>query len=171
MKLTKKIFAVVLAVLLTAAVFAGCSKADDTAKDTDKETKGTLVMATNAEFPPYEYFENDKIVGIDAEIAQAICDKLGYDLQIEHIEFDSIIPGIQGGKYDFGAAGMTVTDERMEQVSFTSSYATGIQSIIVSADSDIKTADDLFKGGLTIGVQKGTTGDLYCTWGILKMRV
>ena len=166
MKLTKKILAVVLAVLLTAAVFAGCSKADDTAKDTDKETKGTLVMATNAEFPPYEYFENDKIVGIDAEIAQAICDKLGYDLQIEHIEFDSIIPGIQGGKYDFGAAGMTVTDERMEQVSFTSSYATGIQSIIVSADSDIKTADDLFKGGLTIGVQKGTTGDLYCTWDI-----
>ena len=169
MKSFKKILAVLLAVLMTGAVFAACTKADnnaDTTEPSSNATKGTLVMATNAEFPPYEYFEGDKIVGIDAEVAQAICDKLGYELKIEHIEFDSIIPGIKGGKYDFGAAGMTVTEERQKEVSFTSSYATGIQSIIVKSDSDIKTADDLFKGGLKIGVQKGTTGDLYCTWDI-----
>lgn len=167
MKFTKKILAVLLAAVLVCACFAGCSKAaNDDAADANKEEKKTLIMATNAEFPPYEYFENDKVIGIDAEIAQAICDKLGYELKIEHIEFDSIIPGVQGGKYDFGMAGMTVTEERQKQVSFTQSYAKGVQSIIVKEGSDIKTADDLSKGGLKIGVQKATTGDLYCTWDI-----
>lgn len=165
MKFTKKILAVLLAAVLACACFAGCSKKADDA-NANKEEKKTLIMATNAEFPPYEYFENDKVIGIDAEIAQAICDKLGYELKIEHIEFDSIIPGVQGGKYDFGMAGMTVTEERQKQVSFTQSYAKGVQSIIVKEGSDIKTADDLSKGGLKIGVQKATTGDLYCTWDI-----
>ena len=163
MKIAKRILAALLAVVIVGACFAACSKANT---DAPAETKGTLTMATNAEFPPYEYFENEVIVGIDAEVAQAICDKLGYELKIEHIDFDSIIPGIQGGKYDFGMAGMTVTDERLESVNFTQSYATGIQAIIVPEGSDIKTADDLFKGGITIGVQKGTTGDLYATWDI-----
>lgn len=156
----KKILAVVLAVLTICFAFVGCSG------NKEAEEKKTLTMATNAEFPPYEYFENNKIVGIDAEVAKAICDKLGYNLKIEHIEFDSIIPGIKGGKFDFGAAGMTVTPEREKEVSFTTSYATGIQAIIVTEDSKIATADDLFKGDVTIGVQKGTTGDLYCTWDI-----
>ncbi|MCH5320533.1 MAG: amino acid ABC transporter substrate-binding protein [Eubacterium sp.] len=160
MKLAKRILAALLAVAMVAVLFAGCTNGTE-----GTETK-TLTMATNAEFPPYEYFENEKIVGIDAEIAQAICDKLGYELVIEHIDFDSIIPGIQGGKYDFGMAGLTVTEERLANVNFTQSYATGIQAIIVAEGSDIKTADDLFNGGITIGVQKGTTGDLYSTWDI-----
>ena len=160
MKMAKKLIAILLAAALVVVCFVGCSNAKS------QEEKKTLIMATNAEFPPYEYFEGDKIVGIDAEVAQAICDKLGYDLKIEHIEFDSIIPGIKGGKFDFGAAGMTVTPEREKEVSFTTSYATGIQSIIVKEGSDIKTANDLSKGGVKIGVQKGTTGDLYCTWDI-----
>lgn len=94
-------------------------------------SKGKLVMATNAEFEPYEYHEGDAIVGIDADIAQAICDKLGYELEIMDIEFDAILPAVQSGKADFGAAGMTVTPEREENVSFTSTYANASQVIIV----------------------------------------
>ena len=92
---------------------------------------GTLTMATNAYFPPYEYYEGDAIVGIDAEFAKAICDKLGYELKIEDMEFDSIIPAISSGKADFGAAGMTVTEDRLQNVDFTDSYCTGIQSVLV----------------------------------------
>lgn len=128
----------------------------------------TLTMATNAEFPPYEFMEDGKVVGIDAEIAQAIADKLGKELVIENVDFDSLIPGVQTGKYDFVMAGMTVTDERKEQVNFTQTYATGVQVIIVKEGSEITSADDLFKDGANnkIGVQLATTGDLYCTWDI-----
>ena len=92
---------------------------------------GKLTMGTNAYFPPYEYYEGETIVGIDAEFAKAICDKLGYELVIEDMEFDSIIPAVNSGKVDFGAAGMTVTEERLESVDFTESYCTGVQSVIV----------------------------------------
>ena len=99
-------------------------------KDVDR-SNGTLVMATNAEFEPYEYHEGDDIVGIDADIAQAICDKLGYELKIEDMEFDSILPAVQSGKADFGAAGMTVTEDRKSSVDFTDTYADASQVIIV----------------------------------------
>ena len=92
---------------------------------------GTLTMATNAYFPPYEYYEGEEIVGIDAEFAKAICDYLGYELKIEDMEFASIIPAINSGKADFGAAGMTVTEDRLANVDFTDSYCTGIQSVLV----------------------------------------
>ncbi|MEG0228261.1 MAG: transporter substrate-binding domain-containing protein, partial [Lachnospiraceae bacterium] len=95
-------------------------------------TKGELVMATNAEFPPYEYYEGEEIKGIDADFAKAIAAKLGMSLKIEDMAFDSIITAVQGGKADFGAAGMTVTDERKSQVDFSDSYYTGRQVIIVS---------------------------------------
>ena len=97
----------------------------------DVERKGTLVMATNAYFPPYEYYAGGDIVGIDADIAQAICDELGYELEIKDMEFDAIIPAIASGKADFGAAGMTVTEDRLKNVDFTDSYATAKQVIIV----------------------------------------
>ena len=99
-------------------------------EDVDR-SNGTLVMATNAEFEPYEYHEGDDIVGIDADIAQAICDKLGYELKIEDMEFDSILPAVQSGKADFGAAGMTVTEDRKSSVDFTDTYANASQVIIV----------------------------------------
>ena len=99
-------------------------------EDVDR-SNGTLVMATNAEFEPYEYHEGDDIVGIDADIAQAICDKLGYELKIEDMEFDSILPAVQSGKADFGAAGMTVTEDRKSSVDFTDTYADASQVIIV----------------------------------------
>lgn len=130
--------------------------------------EGYLTMATNAQFPPYEFYDSDKIVGIDAEIAAAIADKLGLELQIEDMEFDSIIEAIKGGKADIGLAGMTVTPERAEDVNFTESYATGVQVVIVTEDSSISSVDDLFAEGAShvIGVQRNTTGDLYTTWDI-----
>ncbi len=108
--------------------------------DTDKPN---LVMATNAEFPPYEYIEGDMYYGIDVEVAKIIADELGYDLVIENVAFDSIIPGVQAGKYDMGMAGMTVTESRLESVDFSTSYATGIQAVIVKEGGTIQTIEDL----------------------------
>lgn len=92
---------------------------------------GELHMATNAFFEPYEYYDGDTIVGIDAMTAQAICDKLGYKLVIDDMDFDAIVTAVQTGKADFGMAGMTVTDERLESINFTDSYTTATQVIIV----------------------------------------
>lgn len=102
----------------------------ETPEGTD-HSKGELVMATNAEFEPYEYHEGDAIIGIDVDIARAICDKIGYELKIEDMEFDSILPSVAAGKADFGAAGMTVTDERKENADFTDTYANATQVVIV----------------------------------------
>lgn len=99
-------------------------------EDVDR-SNGTLVMATNAAFEPYEFYDGDTIVGIDAEMAQAVCDKLGYELKIEDMEFDSIINAVQSGKADIGVAGMTVTEDRLKSIDFTDSYTTATQVIIV----------------------------------------
>ena len=159
----KKIIAIMLAVVLAATsafVLASCGSESDTKSDSDSASKGELHMATNAFFEPYEYYEGDKVVGIDAEIAKAICDKMGYELVIDDMDFDSIITAVTSGKADFGMAGMTVTDERKESVDFTDSYTTATQVIIVKEGSDkVKNADDLEKA--SIGVQLGTTGDIY----------
>lgn len=92
---------------------------------------GELHMATNAFFEPYEYYEGDEIVGIDAMAAKAICDKLGYELVIDDMDFDSIITAVQSGKADFGMAGMTITEERLNAINFTDTYTTATQVIIV----------------------------------------
>ena len=123
--------------------------------------EGTLTMATNAYFPPYEYYDGQDIIGIDADIAKAIADKMGLELKIEDMEFDSIITAVSTGKADLGLAGMTVTPDRQKNVDFSDSYATGIQSIIVKEDSTITKIDDL--QGKKIGVQLSTTGDIYAT--------
>lgn len=163
----KKLIALALVSVMLLGLLAGCTAAD---KESDNELNlvesGKLIMATNAAFPPYEYLEGNKIVGIDAEIAEAIAKKLGLELVIDDMEFDSIVEAVKGGKADIGLAGMTVTDERKEAVNFTTSYATGVQVIIVTEDSTITCADDLFAEGAfhTIGVQRNTTGDLYTTW-------
>lgn len=102
----------------------------ETPADAD-HSKGTLVMATNAEFEPYEYHDGDGIVGIDVDLARAICDKMGYELKVEDMEFDSILPSIQAGKADFGAAGMTITPDREKNVDFTDTYANATQVVIV----------------------------------------
>ena len=123
--------------------------------------EGTLTMATNAQFPPYEYYDGDDVIGIDADIAKAIADKMGLKLKIEDMEFDSIITAVSTGKADLGLAGMTVDPERQKNIDFSDSYATGVQVIIVKEDSTIAKPDDL--KGKKIGVQLATTGDQYAT--------
>ena len=148
----KKIIALVLAMLMVLTA-AACAE--------------TLKMGTNAQFPPYEYYDDEtgEIVGIDAEVAAAIAAKLGMELEIEDMDFDSLIPAVANGKIDVVLAGLTVTEERKQNVDFTASYATGVQVIIVPEGSEV-TLDALFAEGAShkIGVQQGTTGDLYCTW-------
>ena len=151
----KKIISLILAVVMIAAfaaVFTSCSG-----------SKEKLTMATNAQFPPYEYYEGGKIVGIDAEIASLIANKLGMELEIVDIEFDSIVTGVETGKYSMGMAGMTVTEDRLKNVNFSDSYATGVQVVIVTEDSAITSVDDLGADGATykIGVQIATTGSIY----------
>lgn len=146
----KKVLALIMATVLAVCVFAACGATDEAA---------TLKMGTNAAFPPYEYKEGEAFVGIDVEIADAIAKELGTTLEVVDMEFDSIIPAVQKGEVNFGMAGMTVTDERKLEVDFTSSYATGVQVVIVAEGSEIATLDDL--EGKKIGTQLGTTGDIY----------
>ena len=179
----KKILALILAMMMVLCMFAACGGENATtpttgATEASKATEGTeanealttveagkLTMATNAYFPPYEFYEGDKIVGIDAEIAAAIAEKLGLELVISDMQFDSIITAVKEGSADFGLAGMTVTEERLEEVDFSISYASGVQSIIVKEGSPITTVDDLYAEGAAykVGVQLGTTGDIYAT--------
>lgn len=141
----------------------GSTQADGDSQTAPAEVKtvkeGVLTMATNATFPPYEYYEGNEIVGIDAEIAQAVAQKLGLELKIEDMEFNSITIAVTQGRADIGLAGMTVTEDRLEAVDFSEPYATGIQVVIVTEDSDIQSIDDL--KDKKIGVQLMTTGDIY----------
>ena len=119
-------------------------------------------MATNAAFPPYEMVADDgTFEGIDVDIAGKIAEKLGLELVVDDMDFGSIITSVQTGKEDIALAGLTVTDERKQNVDFTDSYATGVQVVIVPEDSDIKTIDDL--QGKLIGCQESTTGYIYCS--------
>lgn len=161
MKHMIKLIALVLVCSFCLPMMVGCS--DD----------NQLIMATNATFPPYEYKEGDSYAGIDVEIAKLIAEKLDMELVIKDVEFDSIIAGVKSGKYSMGMAGMTVTEERKQSVSFSDTYATGIQSVIVTADSQYTSFEDFYTGfddkgnptgvkeGVKIGVQQGTTGDIY----------
>jgi len=146
-------------VAMTACSSGTSDNGDVSGDNTEKKTK--LVMATSAHFPPYEYYDGETIVGIDAEIAAKIAEKLGMELEISDMAFSSILAAVQTGKVDFGMAGMTVTEDRLKSVDFSDSYATGIQAVIVKEDSDIKTIDDL--KGKKIGVQLSTTGDIYAS--------
>jgi len=135
------------------------AEAESSKAGAETQAGGKLVMVTNAEFPPYEYHDNNDIVGIDADIAKAIADKMGMELEIQDMAFDSLIPAVQSGKADFTAAGMTVNEDRKKNVDFTDTYAQAAQVIIVKEGSEIKTPADL--DGKKIGVQTGTTGDIY----------
>lgn len=148
------ILKVMISVGLCAVVFtlSGCVHA----------SKQSLIMATNAEFPPYEYYdENNNIVGIDVEIAQAIADELGCKLEIIDMDFGSIIPAIVNGKADIAVAALSVTEEKLEQINFSEPYATASQLIIVQEGSSISSVSDL--SGKRIGVQIYTTGEVYAS--------
>lgn len=151
MKKIIKITAIALAATM-AISFAGCSKK----KMLNNDKK--LVMATNAEFEPFEYMDNNKIFGIDVEIAQAIAKDMGVELEISNMNFDSVVASVSTGKTDCAIAGLTKNAEREKAVDFSNDYFDAGQVIIVKGDDTaVKTKDDL--KGKKIAVQKGTTGD------------
>lgn len=139
------------------------SSAGDTSSSGELTTiqEGKLIMSTNAAFPPYEMTDdNGNVVGIDADIAAAIAEKLGLELVIDDMDFDSALLAVQQGKSDMVMAGVSVDPEREAVMDFSTSYATGVQVIIVKEGSDV-TLDNL--GDQLIGTQRGTTGEIYCT--------
>ena len=139
----------IIILLLSLFLISGCGKDDD-----------TLVMVTEAGFAPYEYYENGEIVGADVDIAKEIAKKLGKELVGKDVVFDSIINEVKTGKADFGAAGISYSDERAEKVDFTINYTTSKQIVIVKEDSNITTND---LDNLKIAVQLGSVGDSYVT--------
>lgn len=138
----------VLVLVLTFG-FAGCG------------SKEVLIMATESGFAPYEYLDGDKIVGIDPDIAAEVAKEMGRELKISDMPFDSIIPSVASGKVDFGAAGISITPERAENVDFTIEYATSKQVIIIREGNGIAGEADL--DGKTVGVQLGTVADFVLT--------
>lgn len=164
-KIMKKFLAILMALTLIVMGFAACGNKPvvDEGGETEplSSAKPVLTMGTNATFPPYEFYEGDKIVGIDAEIAQLIADKLDMQLVIKDMDFNGILAAVSGGTIDIGMAGMTVNEERLLEVNFSTSYAKGVQVVIVKEDSDIASIDDL--AGKKIGVQESTTGDIYAS--------
>jgi polar amino acid transport system substrate-binding protein len=163
----KKLISIVLMVALIFTLTTGCSSNNAKPAETKKEgtaepaKKEKLVMYTNAEFAPFEYFKGEKIVGVDVDIANEIAKDMGRELEVVHIDFSSIIPAVVEGKADFGAAGMTITAERQEQVDFSIGYVESIQHLIYKTNAPLKTMAEL--KGKKIGVQLGTTGDLAVT--------
>jgi polar amino acid transport system substrate-binding protein len=155
----KKIVTVLLCALLACAVATGCSSGGD--KISQIQKAGKLVMRTNAEFPPYEYIgDSNEVEGIDVDISRAIAGELGVELEVVNMDFDGTIAALKGGKGDIIAAGMTVTEERRQSVDFSESYADAKQLIIVTKSAPgVSGEDDL--GGKAIGVQLGTTGDIW----------
>lgn len=162
--MNKKLFVKILSAVLVLALGMTALWACGGNEEPKADEKEVLIMATNAAFPPYEYKEGDGFAGIDVDIATLIAEKLGMTLEIKDVEFGSIVGGVQSGKFDMGMAGMTVTEERLESVNFSNTYATGIQVVIVAEDSSITSLDDLkADGSMKYGVQQDTTGDIYAS--------
>ena len=155
----KKIIAIVLTALLTLTCLAGCGSAGVTLADVQKA--GKLTIATSPEFPPFESLGDDgAVTGIEIDILELICAELGVELDIQQVDFDSVLPGVQAGKYHMGVSGISVTPAREENTLFTAPYCMAAQSIVVLKDSPITCKADLT--GKTVSVQTGTTAESYC---------
>ncbi len=151
MKKFVKTISLLLCLVLALGVLTGCSGSKD---------DGKLVMATSPDFPPFEYLEGGNVVGIEVDILKKVADKMGVELVIEQMDFDSVIPGVQAGKYDVGVSGITATEERKANMAFSDTYFIAAQAIVVTPDSPIQTKADL--SGKKISVQTGTTAEDYC---------
>lgn len=169
----KKIIALTLVLLMAIGLLAGCGEADNTGTQNGGASgenagnaqmtleDGKLIMSTNAAFPPYEMTTDDGgFAGIDVEIAEAIAEKLGLELEILDMDFDAALLAVNEGKSDIVMAGVTVNEDRKLVMDFTDSYATGVQVVIVKEGSDV-TMDNL--GEKMIGAQRGTTGYIYAS--------
>ncbi len=153
----KKIIALVLATLMIACMFTACAKG----KTLDQvKSAGKLVVATSPDFPPFESLEGDKVVGIEVELMELVCEKLGVELELVQIDFDSVLTGVQACKYDCGMSGISVTEKRQKNMLFTTPYCLAAQCIVVKADSTIASKADLT--GKSISVQTATTAEEFC---------
>lgn len=148
----KKILAVLMAMLMVAACFVGCGE-DDVKK---------LTVATSPDFPPFEYYDdNNNVIGIEVEILKLICEELGYELDLQTMNFDAVLTGVASNKYTVGVSGISVTSERQENMLFTDAYCLAAQAIVVKEGSAIQAKADL--AGKKVSVQLGTTAQEYCT--------
>lgn len=167
----------VLLIAASLTLITGCNSSNKSETSTkevgstieeSKETKeengasledGVLDLGISVDFPPYEFYEGNEIVGIDAEISEAISKKLGYELKLHDMDFSAIVASIEGGKLDGGISGFTVTEERAQKVNFSDTYAQSVQQVLVKKGSEIKTIDDM--KDKKIGTQLGSTGDIF----------
>lgn len=162
----KKLTAFVLALVMALGLLSGCGSSNsdsntpsgDDASDAAAKTK--LVVATSPDFPPFESLEGSEVVGIEVDILKKVAEKMGMELDLQQMDFDSVIPGVQAGKFDLGMSGITVTDKRKENVDFSSVYFMAAQAIVVTADSGIIGKADL--EGKKVSIQTGTTAEEYC---------
>ena len=162
----KKLTAFALALVMALGLLSGCGSSNsdsntpsgDDASDAAAKTK--LVVATSPDFPPFESLEGGEVVGIEVDILKKVAEKMGMELDLQQMDFDSVIPGVQAGKFDLGMSGITVTDKRKENVDFSSVYFMAAQAIVVTADSGIIGKADL--EGKKVSIQTGTTAEEYC---------
>ena len=156
----KKLLAAALALTMLLALAACGSGNSDTNTASGSAGKTTVTVATSPDFPPFESLDGSEVVGIEVDILQAITGKLGLEMQLEQMDFESVIPGVQAGKFDIGMSGITITADRQKNCDFTQPYFLASQAIVVTPDSDITCKADL--EGKTISVQTGTTAEEYC---------
>ena len=157
MKKTMKLAALVLSLIVAVTAFVGCGKGNSLEA---VQKKGVLTVATSPDFPPFESLDGDQIVGIEVDIMEKIAEALGVEIKFEQMDFDSVLPGVQAGKFDVGMSGITVTAEREKNADFTDPYFMAAQAIVVMEDSDITCKADL--EGKSVSVQTGTTAESYC---------
>ena len=155
----KKIIALILCLATLVCLFTSCGAKGKTLAEVKKA--GKLTVATSPDFPPFENLEGGKVVGIEVEIMEVICQELGVEFVIEQINFDAVLTGVQSGKYDCGMSGISVTDKRKENTLFTVPYCLAAQCIVVKADGAIQSKADL--EGKKISVQTGTTAAEFCS--------
>ena len=158
MKKFKKMVPLLLCAMMLLTMLAACGGSGKTIESVQK--KGTMVIATSPDFPPFEYLEDGQVVGIEIDILNAVAEKLGVTLEIQQMDFDSVVPGVQAGKFDVGVSGITATETRKKNVDFSETYFLASQAIVVNPDSDIAGKADL--EGKKISVQTGTTAEDYC---------
>ena len=161
----KKLTAFALALVMALGLLASCGSSNSdkntpAGDDVSDAAKTKLVVATSPDFPPFESLEGGEVVGIEVDILNKIAEKMGMELDLQQMDFDSVIPGVQAGKFDVGMSGITVTDKRKENVDFSSVYFMAAQAIVVTADSGITGKADL--EGKKVSVQTGTTAEEYC---------
>ena len=155
----KKAFVIVLCMILALTALTGCGEKGTSLKSIQKA--GELVIATSPDFPPFEELKSDgSVQGIEIDVCNMICEKLGVKLKIEQVDFESVLPGVQAGKYNMGVSGISVTEKRQKNVLFTDPYCLAAQAIVVTEDSPISSKADL--SGKSVSVQTGTTAESFC---------